>query len=184
MSAPFLFIAGHPALDFLNTEKANDAGERVELLVATDDISAWLDAAGMPAAPVRDGLLAEARAVRDAIRALIVAWTDDVPAPATPVALLNAILATGAARQQLAPDFTERSESLNAEPHPLLPVAQSALELLTRHDKSLVRKCAGTGCVLWFLDTTKNKRRRWCRMEGCGNRAKAAAHYHRNRGDV
>ena len=50
MSAPFLFIAGHPALDFLNTEKANDAGERMELLAVTEDVAAWLQAAGMPAA--------------------------------------------------------------------------------------------------------------------------------------
>ncbi|TMR94989.1 hypothetical protein EJK15_31085 [Nonomuraea basaltis] len=35
-----------------------------------------------------------------------------------------------------------------------------------------VRKCANPQCVLWFLDVSKNGSRRWCSMEGCGNRAK------------
>ncbi|HEY1176305.1 MAG TPA: CGNR zinc finger domain-containing protein, partial [Phytomonospora sp.] len=36
-----------------------------------------------------------------------------------------------------------------------------------------IRKCANPDCLLWFLDVSKNGRRRWCSMEGCGNRAKA-----------
>ncbi len=134
-----------------------------------------------PPAPITDSLLADARALRDAIRALIIAWTSDAPAPAEPLGRLNRILAAGAAQRQLTPDFTQHEELLTAAPDPLLPVAESVLELMTRHDKTLVRKCAGSGCVLWFLDTTKNKRRRWCRMEACGNRAKVSAHYHRQR---
>lgn len=181
MSERFLFVAGHPALDFLNTEKANDAGERVELLEAPGDVEAWFRAAGMASIGTADAPLPGARALRDAIRALVVAWTNDAPASADALELLNRVLATGAARHQLATDFTRRDDLLIPTPDPLLPVAESALELLTRHDKTLVRKCAGAGCVLWFLDTTKNKRRRWCRMEACGNRSKVAAHYHRQR---
>jgi predicted RNA-binding Zn ribbon-like protein len=37
-----------------------------------------------------------------------------------------------------------------------------------------VRRCEGVDCVLWFYDRTKAHRRRWCSMEGCGNRAKVA----------
>lgn len=181
MSESFLFIAGHSALDFLNTEKANDAGERVELLTKPGSVVAWLHASGMPPAPVTDSLLADARRLRDAIRALILAWTTDAPAPAEPLDLLNRILTTGATRRRLAPDFVQQDERITSTPDPLLPIAEAAFELMTGHDKTLVRKCAGSGCVLWFLDTTKNKRRRWCRMEACGNRAKVSAHYHRFR---
>ncbi|MBC7806935.1 MAG: CGNR zinc finger domain-containing protein [Akkermansiaceae bacterium] len=181
MSEPFLFIAGHPALDFLNTEKADDAGERVELLAEPESVAAWLRASGMHPVPADDSLLSDARTLRDAVRSLVVAWTSDTPAPDEPLALLNCILATGAARQQMASDFTGQEIPVIPAPHPLLPLALSALNLLTRHDKTLVRKCAGTGCVLWFLDTTKNKRRRWCRMEACGNREKVSSHYQRHR---
>jgi len=42
-----------------------------------------------------------------------------------------------------------------------------------------VRECGNPACTLWFLDTTKAQRRRWCTVEICGNRAKAAAHRRR-----
>ena len=48
------------------------------------------------------------------------------------------------------------------------------------HDGRLVRRCANPACVLLFLDISKSGRRRWCDMATCGNRAKAAAHYHRH----
>jgi predicted RNA-binding Zn ribbon-like protein len=51
----------------------------------------------------------------------------------------------------------------------------------TRLDRSRVRRCGREGCVLLFLDTSKNNTRRWCDMAVCGNRVKAATHYHRHR---
>lgn len=177
----FLFVADHAALDFLNTEKAHGAGERVELLTDPGQLSAWMTEAGFGAVAADEALLGEARRLRDAVRALVVAWTGGEPAPGDARAVLNAVLATGAARAVLTADFSGASETVTGGVHPLFPVAGAALDLLTRHERSLVRRCAGTGCVLWFLDTTKNKKRRWCRMEACGNREKVAAHYRRQR---
>ena len=77
MEEPFLFMAGHPALDFLNTEKANGAGERVELLFNPESVAAWFSAVGLGNVVPSDALLADARALRDAIRALVIAWTSD-----------------------------------------------------------------------------------------------------------
>ena len=65
--------------------------------------------------------------------------------------------------------------------HLLAPVAASAAWLLEHGDPALLRKCENPDCVLYFYDTTKNKRRRWCSMDGCGARAKAAAYYRRER---
>lgn len=42
-----------------------------------------------------------------------------------------------------------------------------------------LRSCEHEDCTLWFLDTSKGGRRRWCSMESCGNRAKARRHYAR-----
>jgi predicted RNA-binding Zn ribbon-like protein len=61
----------------------------------------------------------------------------------------------------------------------LWPVARSAAELLTSPDRQLVRECLGDNCGWLFLDTSKNHRRTWCSMQGCGNRAKARRHYAR-----
>jgi predicted RNA-binding Zn ribbon-like protein len=52
------------------------------------------------------------------------------------------------------------------------PIALSALGLLSQADLSRVKQCPGEACGWLFFDTTKNKNRRWCEMEVCGNRAK------------
>lgn len=63
------------------------------------------------------------------------------------------------------------------------PVARSATELLTTGQLDRVRECPGLdGCGWLFYDTSKNGSRRWCSMEGCGNRAKGRRHYWRSRG--
>jgi len=65
---------------------------------------------------------------------------------------------------------------------PLRPIARSAAELLTSDDLARVRECDGATCTWLFLDESRNRSRRWCSMESCGNRAKARRHYHRQRG--
>jgi predicted RNA-binding Zn ribbon-like protein len=63
----------------------------------------------------------------------------------------------------------------------LAPLADSASELLCGGDTSRVHRCGNPKCVLYFYDTTRNRRRRFCTPEGCGNRVKAAARYRRSR---
>ncbi len=62
---------------------------------------------------------------------------------------------------------------------PLWPIARSAAELLTSPDLARVRECDGRACTWLFLDESRNRSRRWCSMESCGNRAKARRHYQR-----
>ena len=54
----------------------------------------------------------------------------------------------------------------------LWPVARSAAELLTQDDLSRLRQCGGDDCGWLFLDTSRNRGRRWCDMRDCGNVAK------------
>ena len=61
------------------------------------------------------------------------------------------------------------------------PIALSALTLLTRSDLSRIKMCQGEHCGWLFFDITKNKSRRWCDMEVCGNRAKQRRHQTRQR---
>jgi predicted RNA-binding Zn ribbon-like protein len=60
-------------------------------------------------------------------------------------------------------------------------VARSAAELLASAQASRVRECAGPGCGWLFVDTSRNRSRRWCEMASCGNRAKARRNYARKR---
>lgn len=53
---------------------------------------------------------------------------------------------------------------------PLWPIAQQAIDLLRSDVLDKLRRC--TDCRWLFLDLSRNHSRRWCRMRGCGARAK------------
>lgn len=57
------------------------------------------------------------------------------------------------------------------------PLLESAVALLTGERLGRVVQCDGPDCTWMFLDTSRGRRRRWCRMSTCGNRAKARRHY-------
>jgi predicted RNA-binding Zn ribbon-like protein len=64
----------------------------------------------------------------------------------------------------------------------LAPVARSAAELLANAElSSRVRQCCAPDCQWLFLDLSKNRSRRWCAMEDCGDRAKAQRYYYRHK---
>jgi predicted RNA-binding Zn ribbon-like protein len=61
-------------------------------------------------------------------------------------------------------------------------ITQDAVELLTSDLLNRVGECADDrGCGFLFVDTSKNRSRKWCSMDACGNRAKARKHYQRKR---
>lgn len=59
----------------------------------------------------------------------------------------------------------------------LWPVVKDAAELLTSEQLPRVSRCADDKCGWLFLDTSRNRSRRWCDMKDCGNRAKVRRHY-------
>jgi predicted RNA-binding Zn ribbon-like protein len=194
---PFLFVANLLWLDFVNTEPAY-AGARVDLLGGFADLARWFRAAGVLSADAARLALArwdesaEGRAVlREAVRlrAALRAGAERLaagrPVGRGMVAEVNRVLAFRPSYPRLVragKGYASRLEPFSKSPlHMLVPVAESAAWLLEHGDGSLVRRCEGARCVLLFYDTTRNKSRRWCSMEGCGSRAKAAAYYRRSR---
>ena len=70
----------------------------------------------------------------------------------------------------------------DAPPALLAPIVNSATDLLTSSHLRRVGQCADDrGCGWLFFDASRNRSRRWCSMEDCGNRAKARLHYSRRR---
>jgi predicted RNA-binding Zn ribbon-like protein len=59
-------------------------------------------------------------------------------------------------------------------------VVSAAVELLTSSRRERIRLCAADDCVWLFVDTSKNRSRRWCDMNVCGNRVKARRFYRRH----
>jgi predicted RNA-binding Zn ribbon-like protein len=195
---PFVFVGNHRALDFVNTEVAADGALR-DLLGGVTDLVAWLERAGaLDHASARralarwggkragDALLAEARQLRASLRKLADAAVDRRPVPRGAVDRVNAVLARGASFTRVTGDgaggfIARRALRLDQPGDLLVPIAESAAELLCEADPGRVRRCAHPACVLYFLDGTKNGTRRWCDMRTCGNRANAAAYYRRLR---
>jgi predicted RNA-binding Zn ribbon-like protein len=195
----FHFVADELCLDFINTE-AVDQDQRVDLLGSVDDLMAWyaeaqvVDAAQAKAVARRthaaggDGerVLKEARQFRAMLREMVERLTEGrTSVPQATLDQLNRLLRAREGYSEVVrtkEGYETRFRPRLDEPqHLLVAVAESAARLLSDGDLTLLRKCQNPRCILYFYDTTKNHRRRWCSMAGCGNRAKVAAFYQRNR---
>jgi predicted RNA-binding Zn ribbon-like protein len=175
----FHFIAGRLCLDLAAT-----VGERwrrcFERLRTGDDLGRWLVEGGLldTAPAVDDAQLEAARALRDAIYRVAKLAGTGRPATAD-LALIN----RWASRPPLAPRLEgDRRVSLVSEQPvgaALSTVARDAIDLVAGPWAARVRECAAADCALLFVDTSRPGRRRWCSMDGCGNRAKTAAYRRR-----
>ena len=64
---------------------------------------------------------------------------------------------------------------------PAQQAAVSAMLLLTSTEITRVKQCPGRTCGWVFLDSTRNRSRRWCNSAECGNRSRVQAHYARSK---
>jgi predicted RNA-binding Zn ribbon-like protein len=193
----FSFVGNLLCVDFVNTEVVSH-GAPLDRLGDVDALLRWARAAGiaddaalrrLPAGwdTGRDAgrLLRDARALRAVLRTALDALADGRPPAAEVVPAINHALAAGASTLRLerrGSAYATLRELLDPSPAALLaPIAESAAWLLEHGDRALIRHCENGACVRFFYDTTKNRRRRWCSMDGCGSRAKAAAYYRRQK---
>jgi predicted RNA-binding Zn ribbon-like protein len=185
---PALFLADHPALDFVNT-RAQPGGIATEWIGDGEALLSWL----------RDSSLvsqADERAIRSAFtrtaldhaakdaRSLRQWFREAVTEKLTPAGLqaatrrLNAILKEDEQLRLLDAEggLAWKTQRLWRGPKSILgPIAEQMGKLLTEEDTNLIRQCGGEDCTIVFLDRTKSHKRRWCSMAACGNRAKVAA---------
>lgn len=118
-----------------------------------------------------------ALALREAIFRLFAAVAAGEPPAPPDLAVLNAAHARAVSRGGVAPagdgeHFAWRWDDVHDLARPLWPVAREAVQLLLTADLHRLRECAADDCRWLFLDTTRNRSRRWCSMQTCGNRAK------------
>ena len=197
VGSDFRFVANVLWLDFVNTLAISN-GVESDRLTSDSDVINWCVQAGIVDLEQKQSLFPQSAKIgeqgkllklaisfRSELRVIaehIVAGRQ-IPAPL--IERLNEILRTKNGYNQLTREndkFIRKYFTVFNEPVQLIePIAESAAELLSEGDLSLVKKCEDTACILFFYDNTKNHARRWCSMSGCGNRAKAAAHYRRKR---
>jgi predicted RNA-binding Zn ribbon-like protein len=167
--------------EFLNTL---DVDEGVDELCSADQLATWLRARGLlgPGEGADDGDLAMARDLRAALRAEL---RTHAGAPADPGG--RRVLDELAARMPLRVTFA-------AGPAPALAAVDGGARSGLSAVLAAVVALAGTGawrrlkicpaddCAWVFYDESRNRSRRWCSMDVCGNRSKLRAYRTRHGG--
>jgi predicted RNA-binding Zn ribbon-like protein len=189
--------AGRLCLEFANTAEWHASPQPTEELTSYAALLGWAQKVGLLEASEADFLLslasrdqaeaertlAQAIDLRESIYRLFSAVAHGAPAPLDDIERVGSAwrMATQRLRLVGAPNGYrwEWSEEMTLD-RPLWPVALSAGDLSTSDLIERVGECADDrGCGWLFLDNSRNRSRRWCGMDGCGNRAKARRHYQR-----
>jgi predicted RNA-binding Zn ribbon-like protein len=196
--AELSLIGGRLSLDFVNTVDTHDT-LLDDKLRAYPDLVWWalrvgaMDEADADPLFARAGaepahaaeVFARAVALRESLYRVFAAARAGDLADDADVAVLNDALARTQGHQQVAKteDGFAWGWAEGAELERVLwPVVRDAAELLVSGDLRRVGRCCGDNCDWLYLDTSRNRSRRWCDMQVCGNRAKARRHYHRAKG--
>jgi predicted RNA-binding Zn ribbon-like protein len=189
-------LGGHPALDFINTvdpdwaepEYLSDYGRLVDWCeaggVLGEDQAQALRRRARADSAMAERWLAEALEAREAARALLAARVAGRAAASRHLAAFNARLKALGEPGELAPlglGYVRARRAGDPLAEPVRRVVELVADLLASPDLGQVGRCAGETCGWFFIDRSPTKRRRWCSMEVCGNRAKARRHYRTRR---
>jgi predicted RNA-binding Zn ribbon-like protein len=183
-------IGGELALDFANTSSGRGWATHQEHLRSAVNVVDWADHAHIVSPEDADWLREVARAepeigeplfaraleLREVIHTVASEIAAGRPAPVDRIQSLTRVHAHCLSKADLAPfggrfvwSWAVRRASIEAI---LGPISLSAMTTLLQADLSRIKMCQGEKCGWLFFDATKNKSRRWCEMEICGNRAK------------
>jgi len=190
----FELIAGNLCLDFINTLDDRPSGNPKELLSSYADLIHFCEEGGFlnirdseylseraDEAPAKAAkALQETIRLRESIYAVFSAIIEKRKLPEPALAELNTFIqeAAGQARLEKVGGSFERRFDYRSSLHSVRwPIAFAAADLLTSGNLPMIRVCSSPTCRWFFLDTSKNHRRRWCDMKLCGNRAKARKFY-------
>lgn len=192
-------VGGRTCLDFVNTASQRRTGPFSDKLTDYEALLDWAiqsdqltekEAADLRTRaakhPRETAVVVErARTLREAIYRVFAARVAGESLPVGDLQVINDEHSRAAVNRVLTPvgmgkcSFEWRThEDLD---RPLWPVAISAVNLAASDDAARVKECGNDNCNWLFLDTSKNRSRRWCDMKECGNRAKVKRHYERHR---
>jgi predicted RNA-binding Zn ribbon-like protein len=179
-------------VDFINTQLI-DNDESVDLFSTVDDVIDWASDLNINLRvegknneePNTHNELKDVVKFRACLRKLIMAFVAKEPLPKEELKNINQYLLCAPQQKRLSVDEL----SLSLEPvdvelsieQLIGKIALDAATLLTSSQSNNIKHCSNHKCVLMFVDTSKSKKRRWCSMDRCGNRAKASTFYHSNK---
>jgi len=160
---------------FLNTAHLPDGDDQLADERAGPWLERWLAEAGAPA-PGELTPPPELRTLREGLRQLA-AVNCGGEADAAVVGDAEAVLRGAPLLVDLAAGREPRLTTAPATSGGLaIAVAATAyLAVRARGEWPRLKVCGSPDCRWAFVDTTRNRSRRWCDMAGCGNRAKNRA---------
>jgi predicted RNA-binding Zn ribbon-like protein len=179
----FGFTSDSLALDFAGTRMYRESAP-VECLTGPACLAEWVKAARLVDSGVRvdKASFGEALVLREAVyRATRAVLAGGDPGE-TDRRVVNRFAAVPSVEVRLLRSG-ERAWSGDLG-NVLSAIARSAIELLGGPDRGRLRSCPGARCTRLFVDRSRAGSRRWCGMETCGSRAKAAAYRRRKRATV
>jgi predicted RNA-binding Zn ribbon-like protein len=190
-------------LDFVNTVEGRLGAHPGEFLTSYADLARWGRHVGIMTEAEVEQVLEEAErrpaeavttyeralALRQTIYTIFLAIARDAAPAQADLDALQQVYLAALTQTRLAPGasgyhwrWAEESAGLDRL---LWPVVQSAVNLLTSGELARVKECRGAEDCGWlFFDTSKNRSRQWCSMEGCGSRVKMRRLYLRQRKDL
>lgn len=174
------------ALDELESE---EAWERVLSWAAQADIADRPTIAALRGSTDEQAIAALLRRLRRQWMALHLVLLDlarGAQPDAEAVHLLNSELSEALRYARIVPAGAGFGWGWSDEARPerlLWPVMRSAAELLTSGDLGRLRVCDNEECGWLFVDRSRNRSRRWCDMQDCGNVAKVRRFRARQRGE-
>ena len=197
--ANMALVGGRPVVDFVNTLSDRALAQPLERLATYGDLLHWCVREEIFGSAERTRLerlaashprkaadaLSRVRGLRELLFQMFSATTDGHVPASEALDEFTTLLAEAAKYRRLEPadgglrwHWSRGDDELDWM---LWPLAWSASELLGSEDLGRLKECAQDDCRWIFLDLSKNRSRRWCTMEECGNRAKARRHYEKSR---
>jgi predicted RNA-binding Zn ribbon-like protein len=194
---PLDLVGGLPCLDFANTAGGHTKIREVERIPTYQDVLSWAQFAEVLSASEARGIAQAVRAkpgaaarqveemhiFREALHRTVAAISGGQPIATKDFAKVRAVIteAIGVA------EITRKDEAFLWTADVAAPglgtvltrVALSAHDMLTKEKPSQLRICER--CTWLFIDRTKNQKRRFCRQDACGAKARAERFYDRHR---
>jgi predicted RNA-binding Zn ribbon-like protein len=164
--------------DFVNTV---DREHGPDVLDDPGALRAWLDRRGLaPGAAIGTSEAETARAVREALRALLLVNNGE---PETPGAreTLDAAAQRGGLRASFRADPPVLAPAADGLPGALGAIVAAAFAAMLDGSWTRLKACPRDVCGWAFYDRSTNASATWCSMRVCGGRVKAGAYYRRRR---
>lgn len=196
-----LLVGDHPALDLLNS---TIPPSQIDFLVNGSSMRQWVEAAKILPQRViqaidqftpeeKDKLASDLRNLRENFRELLfkrkALENPDLSHPESlDFAHLNRCLELTPINQTITAENGKyrliAQRDLSRPDGVLGEIATICADLFANQPSEQVQKCENPACTLWFNDSKRGPKRRWCSMAICGNRAKVAAHRARARREI